>query len=65
MVLVTLPADEKDRDAVSGRQRAYRGGTALLPEWERCVYNQTFKKEGGKWRLYGILERPAQANDDE
>jgi len=58
VVLVTLPADEKDRDAVSGRQRAYRGGTALLPEWERCVYNQTFHKENGKLKLYLIMNAP-------
>jgi hypothetical protein len=58
VVQVTLPADEKDREAMSGRQRAYRGGTALLPEWERCVYTQTFHKSNGKWKLYLITEAP-------
>ena len=59
VVQVTLPADEKDREAMSGRQRAYRGGTALLPEWERCVYTQTFHKSNGKWTLYLITDGPA------
>jgi sensor domain CHASE-containing protein len=58
VVQVTLPADEKDREAMSGRRRAYRGGTALLPEWERCVYTQTFHRENGKWKLHLITDRP-------
>lgn len=62
VVQVTLPRDEKDREAGSELQQQYRGSTALLPEWERAVYTQQFKKEGGKWRLYGILERPRKAD---
>ncbi len=61
VVQVTLPRDEKDREAGSVLQQEYRGNTALLPEWERAVYTQQFKKEGGKWRLHGILETPANA----
>ncbi len=60
VVQVTLPRDEKDREAGSELQQRYRGNTALLPEWERAVYTQQFKKEGGKWRLYGILETPTE-----
>jgi hypothetical protein len=60
VVQVTLPRDEKDREAGSELQQRYRGNTALLPEWERAVYTQQFKKEGGKWRLYGIIEVPSE-----
>ena len=60
IVQVTLPADEKDREAVSGPQQAYRGNSALLPEWERCVYTQTFRKEKGKWKVHLITESPQE-----
>jgi hypothetical protein len=63
VVQVTLPRDEKDREAGSVLQQEYRGSTALLPEWERAVYTQQFKKEAGKWRLCGILETPRELTD--
>ena len=59
VVQLTLPSDEEARGAGTAAQQVYRGSTALLPEWERAVYTQQFKKEGGKWRLHGILEQPA------
>jgi hypothetical protein len=37
----------------------YKAGTRLLPE-ERSEYIQTFKKEGGKWKLWLIEEMPAR-----
>lgn len=61
VVQVTLPADEKDREAVSGPQQAYRGNSALLPEWERSVYTQTFHKSNGKWKVHLITDRPREA----
>jgi len=60
VVQVTLPRDERAREAGSEFQQVYRGSTALLPEWERAVYTQQFKRTGGKWRLYGILARPQE-----
>jgi hypothetical protein len=60
VVQVTLPRDEKDREAQSGPRQAYRGNSALLPEWERCVYTQTFHKSNGKWKLYLITDRPRE-----
>jgi hypothetical protein len=53
VVQVTLPAKDEPVDPAS-----YRAGTRLLPE-ERSEYIQTFKKEGGKWRLWLIEEPPA------
>ena len=61
VVQVTLPADEKDREAISGPQQAYRGNSALLPEWERSVYTQTFHKSNGKWKVHLITDRPREA----
>jgi hypothetical protein len=46
---------------MSGRQQAYRGNSALLPEWERCVYTQTFHKSNGKWRLFLITDGPMKS----
>ena len=64
VVQVTLPAAEKDREAISGRQQAYRGNSALLPEWERCVYTQTFHKSNGKWKVHLITDMPREAPAD-
>lgn len=58
IVQITLPADEKDRTSGTNQQIFYRGNSALLPDWECCEYVQTFVKEGGKWKLYMITERP-------
>ncbi|NDD53229.1 hypothetical protein EBZ39_05045 [bacterium] len=59
VVQVTLPADENVRNNPNERQRFYRNHTMLLPEYERVEYIQTFKKEGGKWRLWQIVTKPS------
>jgi hypothetical protein len=60
VVQITLPKDEKAREAGSEPQQAYRGSTALLSEWERAVYTQMFKRSGSKWRTHGILETQSE-----
>lgn len=58
VVQVTLPGDEADRQNPEAARRFYRSHTMLLPEYERVEYIQTFKREGGKWRLWEIVTRP-------
>lgn len=61
VIQITLPANEKDRQTGDARQVFFRGNSALLPQWETCEYTQTFKKEGGKWKLYAITTKPTPA----
>lgn len=58
VVQVTLPADEKIRNNPNACERFYRNHTMLMPEHERVEYIQTFKREGGKWRLWEIVTKP-------
>lgn len=58
VVQVTLPGDESLRNNPNECQRLYRNYTMLLPEHERVSYVQTFKREGGTWRLWEIVTKP-------
>jgi hypothetical protein len=58
VVQITLPKDEKDRTTGTNQQIFYRNHSGLLPQWECVEYVQTFKKEGGKWKLYLITTEP-------
>jgi len=54
------PSDHKNG---TDEQIDYRRYTsALLPEYERVEYIQTFKREGGKWRLW-LIENIQQVGD--
>lgn len=63
VVQVTLPADEKVRSNPSACERFYRSNTMLMPEHERVEYIQTFKREGGKWRLWEIVTKPTPVGE--
>lgn len=58
VVQVTLPKNEADRQNPDKCERLYRNHTMLLPAYERVEYIQTFKREGGKWRLWEIVTEP-------
>lgn len=58
VVQVTLPADEEIRSNPNACEKFYRNNTMLMPEHERVEYVQTFKREGGKWRLWQIVTKP-------
>ncbi len=58
VVQITLPANEKDRTTGTNRQIFYRGRSGLLPQWECVEYVQTFKREGGKWKVHAIVSEP-------
>lgn len=61
VVQITLPKDEKDRTAGTNQQIFFRNKSGLLPQWECVEYLQTFKKEGGKWKVHLILSEPKPA----
>lgn len=44
-----------DRESQDQDRAAFRNSAALLPEGERVEYINTFKREGGKWKLYLII----------
>ena len=58
VVQVTLPKNEADRQNPNKCEQFYRNHTMLLPAYERVEYIQTFKREGGKWRLWEIVTEP-------
>jgi hypothetical protein len=63
VVQVTLPADESIRNNPDECERFYRNNTVLMPEHERVEYIQTFKREGGKWRLWEIVTKPVPVGE--
>ncbi len=63
VVQVTLPGDESARDNPDEQERFYRNHTMLLPAYARVEYIQTFKREGGKWRLWEIVTEPKPIGD--
>jgi hypothetical protein len=54
-VIQSTMAKPEDHDNGTEQQINYRRYTsALLPEYEKVEYTQTFRREGGKWRLWLI-----------
>lgn len=61
VVQLTLPANEKDREAGTAQQVFYRQNSMLLPEYDLVEYTQMFHKSGGKWRLWLVTTQPRPA----
>ena len=63
-VVQTTLAKPEDHENGTAQQLDYRRHvSALLPEYETVSYTQTFRREGGKWRLWEINSRIERVGD--